>query len=162
MKCSSSERVVRLFVDRINAHDVDGLARLMTPRHRFTDSRGVSWNGRKVVRAGWEGYLRWFPDYRVDLAILLSSGDLVAAFGTARGSFEGQPGPARSDRFVQPAAWMAKVTRGRVAKWSVFTDNTVPTRILDRHARKPSDTARKAVRTRVGRGGGTRRPTRPP
>jgi ketosteroid isomerase-like protein len=133
MGISTPVRVVRSFIDRINAHDMEGLARLMTPRHRFTDALGASGVGRRAVREGWEAYLRWFPDYQIDVEASFSSGDLVAVFGTASGSFEGRPGAHGGDRFVQPAAWLARVTRGQVVGWAVFTDTAVPSKILHRH-----------------------------
>jgi ketosteroid isomerase-like protein len=43
--------LVRAFVGRINAHDVDGLAALMTEDHRFIDSLGQIVRGREAVRA---------------------------------------------------------------------------------------------------------------
>ncbi len=43
--------LVRAFVGRINAHDVDGLAALMTEDHRFIDSLGQVVRGREAVRA---------------------------------------------------------------------------------------------------------------
>jgi len=139
---ANPEHVVRSFVARVNAHDVAGLVGWMSPRHRFTDSLGASWVGRAVVGRGWQGYFRWFPDYRIHVEAVLSHGTLVGLFGVASGSFHGRPGVGGMDAYRQPAAWVARVTRGKVATWSVFTDTRVPTRILERHGRLSSARAR--------------------
>jgi len=142
----ASERTVRSFIGRVNAHDVGGLARLMTPRHRFTDSLGASWAGRAVMRRGWEGYFRWFPDYRIEAEVIVSSGNLVAVFGTASGSFEGHAGARGIDRFQEPAAWLARVAGSRVADWRVFSNSSVTARILERHRTKPAPESHRARR----------------
>ena len=36
-----TEQVIRRFVERINAHDVDGLTALLTEDHRLVDALGV-------------------------------------------------------------------------------------------------------------------------
>jgi limonene-1,2-epoxide hydrolase len=61
----SVEVVVRAFVDAINRQDVEGLAGMMTPGHRFVDSMGGVTEGRDKMRAGWVGYFRMVPDYEI-------------------------------------------------------------------------------------------------
>jgi len=57
--------VARAFVGAINRQDVEGLAGLMTPGHRFVDSLGGVTEGREKMRAGWVGYFRMVPDFEV-------------------------------------------------------------------------------------------------
>src|SRR5262249_20121567 len=54
---------VQAFVDCINAHNVDGLAALMSDDHLFIDAHGNKVRGREAMTAGWYGYFEWFPDY---------------------------------------------------------------------------------------------------
>jgi len=61
----SAEVVARAFVAAINRQDVEGLAGLMTPGHRFVDSLGNAVEGREKMRAGWVGYFRMVPDFSV-------------------------------------------------------------------------------------------------
>ena len=53
---------------RINAHDVDGIAALLTSDIRFIDSLGGITVGREALREGWRQYLRMVPDYRIDVS----------------------------------------------------------------------------------------------
>ena len=62
---NSAEDVARAFVSAINRQDVEGLAGLMTPEHRFVDSLGNVVEGREKMRAGWIGYFRMVPDYSI-------------------------------------------------------------------------------------------------
>ena len=61
----SAESVARAFVEAINRRDVEGLAALMTPEHRFIDSMGNVVEGREKMRAAWVGYFRMVPDYSI-------------------------------------------------------------------------------------------------
>ena len=51
------------FLERINQHDADKLAELMTEDHVFIDSLGQSTRGREKMRTGWQGYFAFCPDY---------------------------------------------------------------------------------------------------
>jgi ketosteroid isomerase-like protein len=46
------------FVSRINAHDAESLAELMTKDHVFVDSLGRSFKGREEMKKGMDGILR--------------------------------------------------------------------------------------------------------
>ena len=122
--------VVRAFVDRINAHDVDGLAALMTEDHRFIDSLGQAVHGRKAVRAGWDQYLGMVRDYRLLADEWLCDGSVVVLLGTAEGncSPDGARKPAGS--WTTPAAWRAVVRGGQLAEWRVYADNEPIRRLM--------------------------------
>jgi ketosteroid isomerase-like protein len=61
----SAENVARAFVRAINRQDVEGLAELMAPEHRFVDSLDNVVEGREKMRAAWSGYFRMVPDYSI-------------------------------------------------------------------------------------------------
>jgi ketosteroid isomerase-like protein len=46
----SPESLAHVFVQAINRQDVDALAELMTPGHRFVDSLGAVVEGRETMR----------------------------------------------------------------------------------------------------------------
>ncbi len=104
------------FLDRINQHDVDKLAELMTEDHVFLDSLGNRNEGREKMRAGWRGYFGMCPDYWVSHEELFEKGDWVAAIGVAGGTIRGK-------QWKTPAAWLAVVENGRVKEWRVYADN---------------------------------------
>ena len=43
----TNKETIQAFIDRINAHDVDGLAELMTAAHQFIDPHGNEVVGKK-------------------------------------------------------------------------------------------------------------------
>ena len=118
------------FIDRINAHDVEGLATLMSDDHTFIDAHGNQVCGREKMIAGWCGYLEWFPDYYIEVTDVYEDGNKFALFGFAGGSFKGKP----TESWRLPAAWKASVKDGRVTLWQVFADTKIPFEIIERNS----------------------------
>jgi uncharacterized protein (TIGR02246 family) len=120
------------FIDRINAHDVAGLAALMTDDHVFLDGMGDSLQGRDAMREAWHAYFAMVPDYWIRAEHVLAAGDTVAVLGRAGGTYApgGRLDPA--NRWEAPAAWQARIRGGRVALWQVHADNEPLRRILER------------------------------
>jgi ketosteroid isomerase-like protein len=114
--------VALAFVAAINSRDPDAVAALMTDDHRFIDAEGNAVVGRAAMRAGWQVYFAWFPDYELEVEQVASEGTTTALFGYASGTptREGQPAPDL--RFSVPAAWLAVVEGGLVAEWRVYCD----------------------------------------
>jgi hypothetical protein len=124
--------IVSAFVDRINAHDVDGLCGLMDDDHVFIDGLGVSVTGRDALRNAWQSYFAMVPDYWIRVERRLQLGSVVGLFGRAGGTFsvDGRLDPA--NRWDVPAAWQAVVGDDTIAMWQVFTDNEPLRRIAGR------------------------------
>jgi ketosteroid isomerase-like protein len=119
------------FVDRINAHDPDLLAQLMTEDHAFIDADGNTVVGRERMRDGWVGYYRLFPDYRVEIDEVIVRNDEVVLIGRSDGTLSpqgrvvlaGPDGAAPPDDEMQgPAIWTAEIRDRLVARWHVFRD----------------------------------------
>lgn len=122
---------VRDFVAAINQGDASQLSGLMTEDHTFIDSLGKTETGRDNMTKGWEGYFRMFPDYRVEVESILQDGNLVAAFGSASGTYNGKRGLVPANRIEMPAAWKAIVENGKVKLWQVYADWTEGYKIID-------------------------------
>lgn len=118
----SPEEVVRRFMAAINAHDVEAVLSLMTEDHRFTDAAGGSISGHGPLRAAWQGYFTWFPNYEITAEQVFSRGGTVAVFGHAGGTFAPGVGSVADNTWHLPAAWLADVRDGYVAHWRVFCD----------------------------------------
>ena len=114
--------VVRAFVDAINAGDTSQLSNLMTEDHTFIDSGGGTHSGRDNMAKGWREYFHMFPDYKVQVETILQDGNLVAAFGSACGTYNGKRGLVPENRIEMPAAWRAIVEEGKVRVWQVYAD----------------------------------------
>jgi len=117
-----SKDTVLAFIDRINAHDVEGLAALMTDDHRFIDPYGNEVVGRENMTAGWRGYYEMFPVYSIEVNEIFEQDENFGMFGYAGGSFKGK---AEASWRI-PAAWRAIVRDGRVALWQVIADTKIP------------------------------------
>jgi ketosteroid isomerase-like protein len=119
----SAEVVARAFVNTINRQDVEGLAGLMTPEHRFVDSLANVVEGREKMRAAWVGYFRMVPDYSIAVEEIFCDGPVVVMLGMARGTYTPN-GELRAEyRWETPAAFRALVVDGLVAEWRVYADN---------------------------------------
>lgn len=114
---SSLPAIARVFIDRINAHDVDGLVALMTDVHVFIDAAGASHGPRDAMEVGWREYFSAFPDYLIEIDDVVADGDRVIIAGTASGTHSST---GKSWRIS--AAWKAVVRDGLVAEWRVWCD----------------------------------------
>lgn len=113
---------VRVFVEAINRHDAAAISALMSEDHTFVDSGGTIEFGRETMAAGWQDYFRMFPDYEVHIDRLLADESLVAAFGSASGTYNGKRGLVAKNKITMPAAWMAVVEDGKIKHWQVYAD----------------------------------------
>lgn len=52
------KETILAFIDRINAHDVDGIAGLMSDNHTFIDAHGNQVDGKDKMTAGLARVLR--------------------------------------------------------------------------------------------------------
>src|SRR5439155_7505201 len=78
--------IVSMFVDRINAHDADGLYALMEEDHVFIDALGRCVKGREAMRTAWQAYFAMVPDYWIKVDRMLQQETVVAIFGKAGGT----------------------------------------------------------------------------
>jgi len=111
------------FMDRINRHDADGLAALMSDDHVFIDSLGHTVTGRAQMTAGWQHYFAFCPDYWVSHEEIFGSGNLVAVIGSAGGTIAAGGKLPPENKWRTPAAWLARVENGLVKEWRVYADN---------------------------------------
>jgi uncharacterized protein (TIGR02246 family) len=119
----SANDVALAFVEQINRRDASGLAALMTEDHRFVDGLGQEVRGRKQMEQGWRAYFAWFPDYSIQVDDAFSNENVVALFGTARGTYAVKGQLQAETHWEIPAAWKAVVRGERVCEWRVYADN---------------------------------------
>jgi len=122
------------FIQLINNHDVDGMVDLMTKDHTFTDSIGGVVSGRELMRSGWIGYFKWFPDYKIEIRETYGHGETVLVLGFASGAYAGRR--TKKNHWRLPAVWRAVVQRGRIKEWSVYCDTKIPYEIIERNESK--------------------------
>jgi ketosteroid isomerase-like protein len=111
------------FVARINAHDVPGLAALMSSDHRFVDSLGAVVTGRDKMTKGWTGYFQMVPDYHIEVSRSFADGGEVVLLGSARGTYTRDGSLDPTNQWQTPAAWRALALNDLIAEWQVYADN---------------------------------------
>jgi ketosteroid isomerase-like protein len=120
------QKILEQFVTAINAHDVERLASLLTPDHRFIDSLGSVVEGRDAVREGWQFYFSMVPDYNLDISrcfLADHNGDEAMLAGVASGSYWSKGVKRPNSLWSTPAALRAIIREGRIAEWQVYADN---------------------------------------
>jgi len=115
--------VVLDFIERINSGNVDSIAAAMTEDHLFVDALGAKLSGRETMRSGWRAYHKMIPDYRVSHEEIFAKGNVVAVFGSARGTYSVDGKLEKKNFWEIPAAWRAVVREGLIAVWQVYADN---------------------------------------
>jgi ketosteroid isomerase-like protein len=123
--------IVRDFVAAINQGNTSRLSSLMTEDHTFIDSAGRVESGRENMTSGWEGYFRMFPDYEIKIESILGDKTLVAAFGSASGTYNGKRGLTAENKIEMPAAWKAVVMNGKIKLWQVYADWTEGWKVIN-------------------------------
>ena len=119
----NTKELVLEFVRRINARDVDGLCSLMSEDHRFIDALGAIVQGREALRQAWTGYFQLVPDYQISLEEIFERDHVIAAFGTAGGTYAPDGKLLPENRWRVPAAWRAERKDGLLTEWRVYADN---------------------------------------
>lgn len=122
--------VVLAFLDAINTRDVEKICALMSEDHLFVDALGTEVRGREAMRNAWKVYFQWFPDYRVSHEEIFSEGAVVAAFGSAEGTYAKNGQLGKENRWRMPAAWRAVVHDGLVEQWRVYADNQAARKVM--------------------------------
>ncbi len=125
------------FLDRINQRDVNKLAELMSEDHLFVDSLGQAVRGRDKMRAGWQGYYAFCPDYWVSHEEIFEDGNRVAVFGSAGGTIAVNGKLLPENEWRATTAWLAVVENGLVKEWRVYADNKPVYDILARFKATP-------------------------
>jgi uncharacterized protein (TIGR02246 family) len=119
----AAESVAHAFVRAINRQDVEALAALMTPEHRFIDSLGTAVEGREAMREAWAGYFRMVPDYSIAVEETLCDAPVVVMLGVAQGTYCVHGKLLAENGWETPAAFRALIEDGKVAEWRVYADN---------------------------------------
>ena len=120
---NSAESVAQAVVRAINRQDLDRLTALMSPSHRFIDSRGKVIEGREKMREGWAAYFRMVPDYSVAIEELYPSDPIALMLGIAGGTYSSDGKLHPENRWQTPVAIRVLVEEGLVAEWRVYADN---------------------------------------
>lgn len=106
------------FVETINRGDPEKLASMMADVFTFTDIEGTVCVVRSLAerRKFWDDYIDDFPDYRITIERILSSGTDIAFIGKAVNSHL-----PRYFEVNETIVWYARVQDDKVSEWRIFS-----------------------------------------
>jgi predicted SnoaL-like aldol condensation-catalyzing enzyme len=102
------------FNEQINAHDIAGLAALMSADHTFIDRADQAVVGKASMLRGWTSFFAQFPHYFNTITRVESQGNLVVLHGYATWDVVDAP---------DYAIWTARIENDLVAEWRIYADN---------------------------------------
>lgn len=130
-----NKKIVNLFIEAINEHNVEKIYSLMTDDHSLIDSQGNETVGKEKVRECWISYFQIFPDYNIEITDTLIKGEVVAALGFAGGTYQGQS-DKRENYWHLPASWKAIIRNGKIDLWQVYADSKIPFDIINKNTNR--------------------------
>ena len=106
------------FVETINRGDTEKLASMMADTFTFTDIEGEIYVVSSLAgrRKFWDDYIDDFPDYRIEIERILSSGTDIAFIGKAVNSHL-----PRYFEVNETLVWYARVQDVKVSEWRIFS-----------------------------------------
>jgi ketosteroid isomerase-like protein len=119
-----TREVVEALVGAINAGRAEAVVNAMGREAVFIDSLGARIEGREALLAGWRGYYRMFPDYRIEIEAMFVDGQEAMLHGRASASLHRDGRAVADGGWRIPAAWRAVADTRRVTLWQVFADNS--------------------------------------
>ena len=119
------KHTVLTFVDRINAHDVEGILGLMSEQYTFINSAGDRFHGTKFMRDTWAAQFEQHPDFRIEVERVIGDGDAVAIFGKAAGTYSQHGEMYDENHWEVPAAYLGIAQDGKMIHWQVFSDTSM-------------------------------------
>lgn len=131
----SPRDLVIQFIEQINQQNVSALCMLMTEDHRFIDALGMKVEGREQMLHAWTGYFHLVPDYWISCDEIFEHQNVVAAFGTAGGTYSPNGELLKENMWQVPAAWRAEIADGLISEWRVYTDNEPIRQLMARSKR---------------------------
>lgn len=126
-------QVVTAFIERINAHDVDGIINLMSEDFQYVNSAGDIARGRPFMRQEWRKYFIDYPDYQIHVEHLIGGPDGVGVFGSAEGTFAADDEEYDENHWLVPAAWFGTSRDGKIIHWQTYSDPSIVLDIKSQH-----------------------------
>lgn len=113
------------FVERINAHDVDGILDLMAEDYRFVNSAGDTFRGQAFMRATWRAHFVQYPDFKIRIDRVIADEEAVAVFGLAMGTLTRNGEMYDENHWEIPSAFLGVAKDGKMTHWQVFSDASI-------------------------------------
>jgi ketosteroid isomerase-like protein len=113
------------FIDRINAHDVDGIIALMSEEYEFVNSSGDHFRDIQFMRDTWNAQFKNHPDFKIRVQRVISDGESVGVFGWSEGTYAPDGIISEENHWEVPAAFLGIAREGKVAYWETYSDASI-------------------------------------
>lgn len=110
------------FIEKINAHDVDGIVDSLSPDYEFVNSSGDRFHGSKFMRDEWTDQFRKHPDFRIRIGRVVADAQAVAIFGYSEGTYAPTGKLVPENRWSVPAAFLIMSRDGNITYFESFSD----------------------------------------
>jgi ketosteroid isomerase-like protein len=121
----SMKQTVLNIIDRINAHDVDGIMDLVSLDYEFVNSSGDHFRDRQFICDTWRAQFQNHPDYRIRVEHVICDEQCVGVFGWAEGTYAPDGEMRDDDHWEVPCAFLFKVKTGKVTYFESYADSSI-------------------------------------
>lgn len=119
---AAQKQTVLAFLDRINAHDVDGIVGLISADYEFVNSSGDHFRGLQFMRDEWTSQFAKHPDFRIRVGRIVADDEAVAIFGFSEGTYAPDGELRAENRWSVPAAFLVMARDGKITYFESFSD----------------------------------------
>lgn len=110
------------FIDKINAHDVDGIVGSLSPDYEFVNSSGDHFHGSKFMHDEWAAQFKKHPDFKIRIGRVVADAEAVAIFGYSEGTYAPDGKLVPENRWSVPAAFLLMSREGKITYFESFSD----------------------------------------
>ena len=122
---SKMKETILAFIDRINAHDVDGIVNLMADDYQFINSSGDRFRGREFMRQTWRTQFTLHPDFHIRVDRIVADDESVGIFGWAEGTYSPDGTLDEDNHWEVPSAFLGIARDGKMVHWQVYSDASI-------------------------------------
>jgi ketosteroid isomerase-like protein len=121
----SNKETVLAFIDRINAHDVQGIIDLMADDYQFVSSSGDRFRDLEFMRQTWQAQFTDHPDFTIRVQRVIADTEGVAVFGWSEGTYSPDGTQREENHWEVPVAFLGLARDGKIVYWEVFSDTSI-------------------------------------
>ena len=122
---SAMKDTILQFIDRINAHDVDGVMKLVSNDYEFVNSSGDHFRDRQFIRDTWAEQFKNHPDYKIRVQRVIADNEGVGVFGVSEGTYAPEGEPSEEDHWEVPCAFLCIAREGKVTYFECYSDASI-------------------------------------
>jgi hypothetical protein len=129
------------FINRINAHNVQGIIDLMADDYQFVNSSGDRFRDLEFMRQTWQAQFANHPDFKIRVQRIIADNEGVGIFGWTEGTYAPDGVMREENHWEIPTAFLGVARDNKLVYWEVFSDTSI---VFDLIKSSQADEAAKA------------------